>query len=105
WHAAGLVGQLRSNANVTQLLGYSVDLYRRLEAEIGLATGWPQHGHALPHLRPSVNNRRGMIITAIRENSLSHKSGDIIALVRLWGNNANQQPGNEEVLTNKPRHA
>ena len=22
WHAAGLVGQLRSNANITQLLGY-----------------------------------------------------------------------------------
>ena len=31
WHAAGLVGQLRSNANITQLLGYSVDLYNRLE--------------------------------------------------------------------------
>ena len=40
WHAAGLVGQLRSNANVTQLLGYSVALYDRLEAETGLATGW-----------------------------------------------------------------
>ena len=26
WHAAGLVGQLRTNANVTQLLGYSVAL-------------------------------------------------------------------------------
>ncbi len=25
WHAAGLVGQLRSNANITQLLGYSLD--------------------------------------------------------------------------------
>ena len=40
FHAAGLVGQLRSNANVTQLLGYSVDLYKRLEAETGQATGW-----------------------------------------------------------------
>ena len=40
WHAAGLVGQLRTNANVTQLLGYSVALYDRLEAETGLATGW-----------------------------------------------------------------
>ena len=44
WHAAGLVGQLRSNANVTQLLGYSVDLYQRLEAETGLATGWKMNG-------------------------------------------------------------
>src|SRR6185369_13225897 len=25
WHAAGLVGQLRTSANITQLLGYSVD--------------------------------------------------------------------------------
>ena len=44
WHAAGLVGQLRSNANVTQLLGYSVALYDRLEAETGLATGWKMNG-------------------------------------------------------------
>ena len=44
WHAAGLVGQLRTNANVTQLLGYSVELYDRLEAETGLATGWKRNG-------------------------------------------------------------
>ena len=44
WHAAGLVGQLRSNANVTQLLGYSVSLYDKLEAETGLATGWRMNG-------------------------------------------------------------
>ena len=35
FHAAGLVGQLRSSANITQLLGYSVELYHRLEAETG----------------------------------------------------------------------
>jgi 4-methylaminobutanoate oxidase (formaldehyde-forming) len=44
WHAAGLVGQLRSSANITQLLGYSVDLYDRLERETGLATGWKRNG-------------------------------------------------------------
>ncbi len=44
WHAAGLVGQLRTNANVTQLLGYSVALYDKLEAETGLATGWKRNG-------------------------------------------------------------
>ena len=44
WHAAGLVGQLRTNANVTQLLGYSVALYDRLEAETGFATGWKMNG-------------------------------------------------------------
>ena len=44
WHAAGLVGQLRTSANITQLLGYSVALYDRLEKETGLATGWKRNG-------------------------------------------------------------
>ncbi len=44
FHAAGLVGQLRSSANITQLLGYSVELYDRLEEETGLATGWKRNG-------------------------------------------------------------
>ena len=44
WHAAGLVGQLRTSANITQLLGYSVALYDRLEAETGLSTGWKMNG-------------------------------------------------------------
>ena len=44
WHAAGLVGQLRTSANITQLLGYSVALYDRLEAETGQATGWKRNG-------------------------------------------------------------
>ena len=44
FHAAGLVGQLRSNANITQLLGYSVELYKSLEAETGLSTGWKMNG-------------------------------------------------------------
>jgi 4-methylaminobutanoate oxidase (formaldehyde-forming) len=44
WHAAGLVGQLRTSANITQLLGYSVRLYDELEAETGQATGWKRNG-------------------------------------------------------------
>ncbi|WP_020186029.1 FAD-dependent oxidoreductase [Methylopila sp. 73B] len=44
FHAAGLVGQLRSNANITQLLGESVKLYQTLEQETGLATGWKMNG-------------------------------------------------------------
>jgi len=44
FHAAGLVGQLRSSANITQMLGQSVALYRRLAAETGLQTGWKMNG-------------------------------------------------------------
>jgi len=44
WHAAGLVGQLRSYANMTQLIRYSAELYASLEAETGQATGWKRCG-------------------------------------------------------------
>ena len=44
FHAAGLVGQLRSSASITQLLKYSVELYDTIEAETGQATGWRQNG-------------------------------------------------------------
>lgn len=44
WHAAGLVGQLRSSASITKVLKYSVDLYKGLSAETGLETGWKMSG-------------------------------------------------------------
>jgi 4-methylaminobutanoate oxidase (formaldehyde-forming) len=44
WHAAGLVGQLRSSASITKVLKYSVELYKRLEEETGQATGWKMTG-------------------------------------------------------------
>lgn len=44
WHAAGLIGQLRANQNMTRLAKYSADLYSRLETETGLATGLRQCG-------------------------------------------------------------
>src|SRR5205085_2343735 len=44
WHAAGLIGQLRSSASITQVLKYSVDLYKRLDQETGLETGWKMTG-------------------------------------------------------------
>ena len=44
WHAAGLVGQLRSSRNVTRMLEQSVEMYGRLEAETGQAVDWYQVG-------------------------------------------------------------
>jgi sarcosine dehydrogenase len=44
WHAAGLVGQLRSSASITRVLKYSVELYKGLAAETGLETGWKMTG-------------------------------------------------------------
>lgn len=44
WHAAGLIAQLRSTANMTRLAKYSQELYGGLEAETGLATGFRRVG-------------------------------------------------------------
>ncbi len=44
WHAAGLIGQLRDNQDMTKLAKYTAELYSRLEAETGQATGFKQNG-------------------------------------------------------------
>jgi len=44
WHAAGLVGQMRPNRNMTAMSKYGIELYSTLEAENGLATGWKPCG-------------------------------------------------------------
>ena len=44
WHAAGLVGQLRSSHNLTRLASYGAVLYEQLEAETGQATGFRRSG-------------------------------------------------------------
>ena len=44
WHAAGLVGQLRSSSNLTRIMRYGAELYGKLEAETGQATGWHKVG-------------------------------------------------------------
>ncbi|WP_085901810.1 GcvT family protein [Kiloniella majae] len=44
WHAAGLVGQLRSSRNTTRMLQKSVELYDKLETETGQALDWKKVG-------------------------------------------------------------
>ncbi len=44
FHSAGLVGQLRGSLSLTKMMMRSVELYRSLEAEVGLETGWREVG-------------------------------------------------------------
>ena len=69
FHAAGLVGQLRSSASVTQLLKYSVELYDGLEAETGLTSGWKRNGG----LRLANNSSRWTEIK--RQATTAHSFG------------------------------
>ena len=54
WHAAGLVGQLRTSINMTKLAKYTSELYRGLEDETGQATGYRQCGS----ISIATNNER-----------------------------------------------
>jgi glycine cleavage system aminomethyltransferase T/glycine/D-amino acid oxidase-like deaminating enzyme len=54
WHAAGLIGQLRSSMNMTKLAKYTGELYQGLEAETGQATGFRQSGS----ISIATNNER-----------------------------------------------
>ena len=69
FHAAGLVGQLRTSASVTKLLKYSVELYRTLEDETGQATGWKMNGG----LRLACNDERMTEIK--RQATTAHSFG------------------------------
>jgi len=44
WHAAGLVGQLRTSNSMTKINKYTVELYRDLERITGHSIGWKQVG-------------------------------------------------------------
>src|SRR5213592_3587696 len=44
FHSAGLVGQLRGSLSLTRMMMSSVELYRTLDAEVGLETGWREVG-------------------------------------------------------------
>ncbi|MCP4009992.1 MAG: FAD-binding oxidoreductase, partial [Proteobacteria bacterium] len=44
WHAAGLVGQFRSQQNLMSLMSDSVKLFDRLAKDTGQETGWQRVG-------------------------------------------------------------
>ncbi|MBV9432276.1 MAG: FAD-dependent oxidoreductase [Hyphomicrobiales bacterium] len=67
FHAAGLVGQLRTSANITRLLTRSIEIYRGLEGKTGQATGWKMNGG----LRLACNAQR---MTEIKRQATTARS-------------------------------
>ena len=83
WHAAGLVGQLRSSQNMTRLAKYSADLYRDLEAETGLATGLRQCGSisvALSHERREELLRQAAMARAFGVDVVELSPAEVLAM-------------------------
>ena len=71
WHAAGLVGQLRAHQNMTRLVQYSAELYQKLEAETGQATGWKQCGSILVARTPERATLFRRIASAARAQGVA----------------------------------
>ena len=69
WHAAGLVGQMRPNRTMTRMSKYGIELYRTLEAETGLATGWRQCGSV------NVAKTRERMMVLRKQRALAHSFG------------------------------
>ena len=69
WHAAGLVMQLRSNFTMTQLSRYGAELYEKLEAETGQATGFKRNGSL------AIARTEGRFTEVKRMASLGHWFG------------------------------
>ena len=68
WHAAGLVGQLRSHPNMTRMVQHSAELYAALEAETGQATGFKQCGSVLV----ARTDERMMLLKRIASSAQVH---------------------------------
>ncbi|GLS34959.1 FAD-dependent oxidoreductase [Mesorhizobium tianshanense] len=75
WHAAGMVGQLRSSRNLSRLLQTSVNIYEGLEAETGLASGWRRTGS----LRLASTPER--LLEAKRSNTIAKSVGLEAAII------------------------
>ena len=73
------------SANITQLLGYSVALYDRLEAETGQATGWKRNGG----LRLACNAERWTEVKRQATTARTLRPGDASAVAaarrRIFG--------------------
>ena len=69
WHSAGLVGQLRSTISLTQMMMYSVGLYRRAARETGSDPGWHELGGAAAGVDARAAWRRSSARPAGRRRS------------------------------------
>lgn len=82
WHAAGLVGQLRSKKNLTRLMQNSVAVFDRLEAETGQAIDWRKSGsiriassaERLAEVRRSLTQAKGFGFDAHEISAAEAKS-------------------------------
>src|SRR5881397_3216636 len=75
WHAAGLVGRLRTTNSMTRINKYSAELYADLEKETGHSIGWKQVGSII------VGRSADRMIQLQRTSAMSERFGVEVQLV------------------------
>ena len=104
WHAAGLVGQLRATHNLTRLAKYGADLYERLEAETGQATGFRRPGslslarNSRAHARAGAPGVDGALLRRRRRGDHAGRGGTPLAAP------AHRRPGRRGVAAARRAH-
>jgi 4-methylaminobutanoate oxidase (formaldehyde-forming) len=75
WHAAGLVGRLRTTNSMTRINKYSAELYAGLEKETGHSVGWKQVGSII------VGRSKDRMVQLQRTAAMSERFGVEVQLV------------------------
>src|SRR5215510_4456862 len=75
WHAAGLVGRLRTSNSLTKINKYSAELYAGLEKETGHNVGWKQVGSLI------VAKSENRMIQLRRTAAMSEWFGDEVQMI------------------------
>ena len=75
WHAAGLVGRLRTTNSMTRINKYSVELYAGLERETGHSVGWKQVGSII------VGRSEDRMVQLRRTAAMSERFGVEVQLI------------------------
>lgn len=84
WHAAGLVRGMLHTANLTRMAKYTLDLYRRLEAETGQATGLKQNGSISIATNPARWEELKRVASFATAVDVEHEVIDAKRVKQLW---------------------
>ena len=84
WHAAGLLTTLRDTETQTRLAAYTQQLYRRLEAETGQATGLIECGSIQLALTPAKAEEMRRGFRAAQSWGIECEEIDAAEVQRLW---------------------
>jgi heterotetrameric sarcosine oxidase gamma subunit len=84
WHAAGLLARVRGSHPMTELAGYGVDAYSRLEAETGVPIGYHRSGSLTLAQTPGRMDEMAYTAAMARHHGVEANIVAPEAVAELW---------------------